>query len=49
MCCVFVLFFVVLYVASLSGLYIFDNIASDEGEVDYWKGKVIAFVVEFCF
>jgi hypothetical protein len=25
------------------------NIATYEGEVDYWKSEVIAFVVEFCF
>jgi hypothetical protein len=25
------------------------DIATDEGEVDYWKSEAIAFVVEFCF
>jgi len=25
------------------------DIATDEGEVDYWKGEAIAFVVEVCF
>jgi hypothetical protein len=25
------------------------DIATDEGEVPYWKSEVIAFVVEFCF
>jgi len=25
------------------------DVATDEGEVDYWKSEVITFVVEFCF
>ena len=34
------------YSVTVNQLY---NIATDEGEADYLKSEVIAFVIEFCF